>query len=163
LEWASRSCAVSVLLMITSVLNGLHNFCWSGVPNRPTVLPSILDCQWGRVLECTWRVQFLTDGSEEIAPDQAFLPGNSSFRVSNENVRRRGAPHNLPPPRSIRSRQQAQSESVNRFAPGSVIRIASGSFEASAAIARPSEAWNHDLESVVLFVEPRETCHRPQA
>src|SRR5579859_4834500 len=74
------------------------------------------------------------------------------------NVRCRGVPHNLPPPRSIRYRQQTQSESANRFAPGSVIRIASGSFEASATITQSSEAWNHDLQSVVLFAEPREIC-----
>jgi hypothetical protein len=161
LEWASRARAVTDLPTITSVPNGLHNFCWSGVPNRPTALPSILDCESGRARECTWREQFWTDGYEETAPDQACLPGNSSFRVSSENVHRRGVPHNLPPPRSIRSRQQAQFGFVNRFAPGSAIRMASGSFEASATIARPSEAWNRDLQSVVLFREPRETCHRP--
>ena len=69
LAWVLRSCAVNVLLMITSVLNGLHNFCWSGVPNRPTALLSVLDCQWGRVRECIWHVQFLTGGYEETAPD----------------------------------------------------------------------------------------------
>src|SRR6516164_907873 len=37
------SCAVSVLPKITSCLSGLHNFGWSGVPNRPIALPDILD------------------------------------------------------------------------------------------------------------------------
>ena len=40
-----RSCAVNVLSKITSCLSGLHNFGWSGVPNRPIALPGIRDYQ----------------------------------------------------------------------------------------------------------------------
>ena len=45
--------------------------------------------------------------------------------------------------------------SVNRLAPGSVICIALGSFEASGAVARPYDAWNYDLRPFLPFVKPR--------